>query len=185
MVDKLEAGERARRDAMRHHEQMLDAEKLCVPCKLCGGAAKISDAGTGAGYYISCSNSTTWRDSTGCLINERRLGGWAYNVMDWWNRLHDATPANDEQVERAKEVAHRIVCEFRPAGWPAKEDEIARLLMLTFPTPTEDARSRVKVLEEALAMIGSMNAPAAEPTAVAMRKIARTALGNKETDRHG
>jgi hypothetical protein len=73
---------------MTHYEEMLDAQSKCVPCKLCGGNAIITDAGIGAGYYIACSNSTNWRDSTGCLIDERRLGGYAYNVMQWWNRLH-------------------------------------------------------------------------------------------------
>lgn len=73
---------------MTHHEEMLDAQKGCVPCKLCGGSAVVTDAGTGAGYYIRCSNSRHFRDSSGCLIDERRLGGVAYNVMRWWNRLH-------------------------------------------------------------------------------------------------
>lgn len=73
------------------HEQMLDAQSQCVPCKLCGGNAIISDAGEGAGYYIACSNSQSFREAKGCLITLRRQGGWAYNVMDWWNRLH-ATP---------------------------------------------------------------------------------------------
>lgn len=109
-MSEIDPAEADRRHAMRHHEQMLDAEKMCVPCKLCGGAAEISDAGTGAGYYIACSNSTTWRDSTGCLINERRLGGWAYNVMDWWNRLH-ATPSqrlDAATVERCAQVADML-----------------------------------------------------------------------------
>jgi len=77
---------------LSYHEQMLDAQEKCVPCKLCGGHAVISDAGIGAGYYIRCSNSRTFRDSSGCLIDERRLGGWAYNVMAWWNRLHASDP---------------------------------------------------------------------------------------------
>lgn len=72
---------------MSHHEQMIDAQAGCVPCKLCGGNAVIEDAGLGAGYYIRCSNAQR-RGSAGCLIDHRRLGGWAYNVRDWWNRLH-------------------------------------------------------------------------------------------------
>lgn len=79
---------REARDRMSYHEQMLDAQKGCLPCKLCGGSAVISDAGTGAGYYIRCSNTASFRPSRGCMINDNRLGGWAYNVMDWWNRLH-------------------------------------------------------------------------------------------------
>jgi len=77
---------------MTHHEEMLDAQAGCVPCKLCGGAAIISDAGIGAGYYIRCGNSVTFREHRGCLITERRLGGHAYNVRDWWNRLHSERP---------------------------------------------------------------------------------------------
>lgn len=77
-----------RRNKLSYHEQMLDAQAQCLPCKLCGGHAVITDAGTGSGYYIECSNSTTWSPWKGCLINTRRVSGWAYNVMDWWNRLH-------------------------------------------------------------------------------------------------
>lgn len=69
-------------------EQMLDAQEGCVPCKLCGGDAVIYDAGIGAGYYIRCSGTKSFRSSEGCLIGDNRLGGWAYNVRDWWNRLH-------------------------------------------------------------------------------------------------
>lgn len=84
----------ARRGMLTEPEQMRDAEAGCVPCRLCGGSAIISDAGLGAGYYIRCSNSVHFRDSAGCLIADRRLGGWAYNVMDWWNRLHSTTLAS-------------------------------------------------------------------------------------------
>ena len=108
--------QRARR-ALSDHEQMLDAQSQCVPCKLCGGEAVISDAGRGAGYYIACKNAYTFRPSSGCLITERRLGGWAYNVMDWWNRLHspDATLTTEayargcaDQHERTKATAVKV-----------------------------------------------------------------------------
>lgn len=80
-----------RRRSLSDHEAMQDAERLCVPCKLCGGRAKITDAGAGWGYEIRCENSRTSRPSKGCLIDERRLSGWAYNIMDWWNRLHSSS----------------------------------------------------------------------------------------------
>ncbi len=76
------------RDRLSHHEQMLDAQSKCLSCKLCGGKALISDAGIGAGYYIRCENRRNIRVHEGCMIGDNRLGGWAYNVMDWWNRLH-------------------------------------------------------------------------------------------------
>jgi hypothetical protein len=76
------------RRLLNDYEQMADAQSQCVPCKLCGHAAAITDAGVGRGYYIRCENSRTFRDWQGCMISERRLSGWAYNVMDWWNRLH-------------------------------------------------------------------------------------------------
>lgn len=86
--------EHRRRQALSDHEAMIDAQAGCVPCKLCGGKAVITDAGVGAGYYIACENSGAFRASQGCMITERRLGGWPYNVMDWWNRLHSkAAPA--------------------------------------------------------------------------------------------
>lgn len=90
-----------RRD-LTDHEQMLDAQSQCVPCKLCGGSAVISDAGLGAGYYIRCGNSLSMRDSKGCMLDERRLGGWAYNVMDWWNRLHAAATLETLTQENAR-----------------------------------------------------------------------------------
>ncbi len=37
------------------------------------------------------------------MITDRRLGGWAYNVMDWWNRLHAqpaTSPADPVQMFR-------------------------------------------------------------------------------------
>lgn len=83
--------EKTRRDALNHHDQMLDAQAGCAPCKLCGGKAIITDAGIGAGYYIQCGNSLSFRDHKGCMLDGRRSGGWAYNVMDWWNRLHSVT----------------------------------------------------------------------------------------------
>lgn len=76
------------RSLMTDHEQMLDAQSECVPCKLCGGQALITDAGAGWGYYIRCENSAKFRRSDGCMLSDQRLGGWAYNVRDWWNRLH-------------------------------------------------------------------------------------------------
>lgn len=75
------------RSSMHHRDQMFDAQSQCLPCKLCGGRAVIDDAGTGAGYYISCENHGKFKKSEGCLIGQNRLGGWAYNVMEWWNRL--------------------------------------------------------------------------------------------------
>ncbi|EQB06245.1 hypothetical protein [Sphingobium baderi] len=90
--------------AARHNmpvfKQMLDAQDGCVPCKLCGGKAIITDAGIGAGYYIRCSNHVNFRASRGCMIDGCRLGGWAYNVMDWWNRLHSPTPSSADNALR-------------------------------------------------------------------------------------
>lgn len=59
-----------------------------------------------------------------------------------------------------EDVAHRIVADFRPAGWPAKEAELANLLRRVFgpytppadPAPTADAVERA-VRPETLARI--------------------------------
>ena len=52
-----------------------------------------------------------------------------------------------DHAERAREVAHRIVLEFRPDSWPAKEDELARLLLNTFADPAAALRGRDRVVE--------------------------------------
>jgi hypothetical protein len=128
MTDPTQAEATADRKRLSHHEQMLDAQAGCVPCKLCGGNAVISDAGIGAGYYVQCSNSFNFRDSTGCLINNRRLGGWAYNVMDWWNRLHATPPASasvaDEARERKRAMAI-IAKSWADRGFPDSAEQIA------------------------------------------------------------
>jgi hypothetical protein len=100
VADQIPDSAKSIRDTMSFHEQMLDAQSQCVPCKLCGGKAVISDAGIGAGYYIRCENARSFRKSGGCMIKENRLGGWAYNVMDAWNRLHAvaAPPAMDREA---------------------------------------------------------------------------------------
>lgn len=110
MSGGVPAGER---HDLTYREQMLDAQAQCLPCKLCGGKAVISDAGTGAGYYIECSNSTDWNRWKGCLIDQRRVSGWAYNVMEWWNRLM-ATPTppiegRDADVERIAKALRKFV----------------------------------------------------------------------------
>ena len=97
-----------------HHEAMLDAQSQCLPCKLCGGKAVINDAGAGAGYYIKCENSATFRPYQGCLIDQRRVSGWAYNVMEWWNRLM-ASPASpvEGQESNAQRVAEALLADLQ------------------------------------------------------------------------
>lgn len=57
------------------------------------------------------------------------------------------TDHSPDHAERAREVAHRIVLEFRPDGWPAKEDELARLLLNTFADPAAALSGRDAVGE--------------------------------------
>lgn len=101
--DYTELRERDRK-ALNDHEQMADAQAQCVPCLLCGGKALIQDAGIGAGYYIACENSTSFKQWKGCLIDQRRVSGWAYNVMDWWNRLHSRPEASTAIAELQAQV---------------------------------------------------------------------------------
>ncbi|AEI70941.1 hypothetical protein [EBPR podovirus 2] len=87
-----DAAERNRRkNIVDHYAQMMDAQAQCVPCRLCGGKAVITDAGPGFGYTIECENAARFRKPT-CLQSGTRISGWAYNVSDLWNRLN-ATPA--------------------------------------------------------------------------------------------
>lgn len=56
---------------------------------------------------------------------------------------------NKALERRAREVARRIVGEFRHGGWPAKEEEIANLLIRTFePASAEMREACAKVAEE-------------------------------------
>lgn len=74
-----------------NEQERIDAQSKCVPCKLCGGAAKITDAGVGWGYYIACENANNRKIT--CLCGEVRRSGHAYNVQKLWNRLHGENPS--------------------------------------------------------------------------------------------
>jgi len=157
MTDLTERLREERRD-LNDHEQMLDAQSQCLPCKLCGGSAVISDAGLGAGYYIRCRNSLSMRDSKGCMLDERRLGGWAYNVMDWWNRLHAATTLETLTEESARLERDRDLA----IKWA---NQSVTMLQETF-FPVADA---LRDLEAYLANTPHHNAP----EAAAARKVLR------------
>lgn len=43
------------------------------------------------------------------------------------------------QEDRAREMAHRIIMEFKPNGWQAKEDELYRLILRGFEAVAEEA----------------------------------------------
>ncbi|TCM25149.1 hypothetical protein [Novosphingobium sp. ST904] len=149
MTEKL----REHRQSLNDHEAMADAQAGCVPCKLCGGRAVITDAGAGAGYYVRCENSGAFRSAEGCMVSDQRLGGWAYNVMDWWNRLHSfPTPAADE-VEAVARAIYAVGCA------PDEEWERAH------------PRTQMTYLEKARAAIAAMQARSAEPAPVS-REIA-------------
>jgi len=75
-----------------------------------------------------------------------------------------------------------------PDLWPYEQrDAVAAWNQRT--TPTEDARERVKVLEEALEPFTRTEVLEPNGVIVGLERYhferARTALGNKETDRHG
>jgi hypothetical protein len=112
-----------------NEQDRIDAQSKCVRCKLCGGAAKITDAGAGWGYYIACENASGWKVS--CLCGEVRKSGNAYNVQKLWNRLHGEkpSPSRKPHVEGADKMED-ILCEqlsrprFKPGGiFPRKTPE--------------------------------------------------------------
>lgn len=95
------------------------------------------------------------------------------------------------------EVRYDIECGVMDFDGAFRPCEIAHRIAATLSTPTQDARSRGKVLEEALCDLVSWF-PESGPTSYGPWIIeagewgaddavaaARTALGNKETDRHG
>lgn len=99
-----------------------------------------------------------------------------------------STPANGEQVERVRDA---IVAGLRGFCVDEPDFTMSRAMLTSaadhilsqpgiFPTPTQDARERVKVLEEALKKIANHSVWADEPDSVEMRDIARTALSNQE-----
>lgn len=139
------------RDRLTDYEQMQDAQKQCVPCALCGGKAVISDAGAGMGYYINCSNYSSFQSSRGCMIDQQRLGGWAYNVMDWWNRLHAAAltrhaGGDDAEIVRLRgllvdpgsppweDARAVLVAELRKEGLDTHADNVAAAHGIQIPS---------------------------------------------------
>ncbi|GEM_PF-3214919 len=144
---------RAHRQSLNDHEAMADAQAGCVPCKLCGGKAVITDAGVGAGYYIACENSGAFRVAQGCMITERRLGGWAYNVMDWWNRLHSfPTPAADEVEAEVLDLLFQIdnVDPAEIAKSPSYIKETARAAIAAMQARSADLEANLSAAPEDL-----------------------------------
>lgn len=179
-------------------------------CPFCGGEAKLV---SGTSSTVQCQNDQ-------CIIGDpapfNDFSHHADAIAAWNTR---ATPANGEQVER---VAQAIFDAIDPTsgdpigvllhahnpfinGNAPLADQIAEartiavaaaqaaIAAATLSTPTEDARERVKFLEEALERIaagttvsvGDGERCPAPLGAGLSQDIARTALGNKETDRHG
>lgn len=104
---KPDRAERNRRYTLTFDQQMREAEASCVPCKLCGGKAVISDAGPGYGYNINCEHWMQRRNE--CFQGGTRISGWAYNVADRWNELNaipaaDARPVQDDAASRRRKI---------------------------------------------------------------------------------
>lgn len=151
------------------------------PCPFCGGEAKRFTIGkdepnNAGGDVIVC---------TRCQASSHVEFGRKENLVSCWNRR---TPANGEQVERGDD---EIISEFRflyeqyglcPDEQLAPDAlELKAKVLAAVATSTEDARERVKVLEEALEAV-KRAALHGETGKVrqAVVAIARTALGNKE-----
>lgn len=223
---------------------MVDKLEACAECGMTGALCSSSD---GEVAWIRCQYC-------------RREGPLAYSAKEavrGWNAGEDRskpTPANGEQVERVAKAMYDAThaglrnCYAWEDAWEDHQEhhrdryykEARAAIAAMNPTPTEDARSRVKVLEEADAEVERIMSLSdaevmaeADPSDVAWakgvklgtkiglsaqadealrwyaeqvagcRKIgragdpfrqaldqdggqrARTALGNKETDRHG
>lgn len=184
-------------------------------CPFCGRDGQIAN--------------TEWGSfAAGCLTKNCPAEKGAYDFVSaetaaaHWNTR--ATPANGEQVKRAdREVVSWIAAYLRAGNTEAAFQAAAKHRAAT---PTEDARSRVKVLEEALERakhkLGHVSADCMNGDNLAITlcthfddgegdedehgwteaasagcdatleaihamyaDVLRTALGNKETDRHG
>jgi len=81
-----------------------------------------------------------------------------------------------EGVEaHARELAHRIIMEFRPNGWQAKEDELYRLLLARFEAlTTPPARSYADGVRDSAKVVEARIDPAfaASHEAEMLRSIA-------------
>lgn len=153
-----EAALRDARQRLNEYEQMQDAQAQCVPCKLCSGKAIITDAGPGAGYYIRCENSGAFRAAAGCMVGDQRLGGWAYNVMDWWNRLHSQPPASSTAGEALIDRAVKEGLSIATLGTPDQVQlqvayNVARAAFRLSPSSGEPASVAGEVLPSNLAEI--------------------------------
>ena len=183
MVDKLEAGERWQHVKRGTFYHIIGcAELQTVTCDLPDGADLVVYRGE---------DGKLWAREAGEFTDGRFVPV-------------AATPANGEQVERVRAA----IAAFQAAHWDDCYPQacvLRDLLAATLSTPTEDTRARVKVLEEALerleAACDALAATRSRETYLRMvdvdqatdqlqalddaRRDARTALGNKETDRHG
>ncbi|HEX7857361.1 MAG TPA: hypothetical protein VF503_27070 [Sphingobium sp.] len=142
-----------------HHEQMIDAQAQCVPCKLCHGKAVITDAGPGSGYYIRCENSGVFRAANGCMVGDQRLGGWAYNVMDWWNRLHQPSPGGDARALAFEEAARALLPFAAAANYWAPFDDQHQITHRSHSIDVGDLR-RAKAARAAIRALSAQPTPA-------------------------
>jgi hypothetical protein len=84
------------------------------------------------------------------------------------------SPTQAEVKERAREIAHRIVADFRPEGWSAKEEEITRLIISAFAE--QCATDRIAVVEEC-ARVTESTLWAPNPTRSEIAAVIRTLKG--------
>ena len=153
VVMKIDRAERNRRDTLTDDEQMREAEAACVPCKLCGGKAKIEDAGPGWGYVIGCENYARREDS--CYQYGARISGWAYNVADRWNELNRTDLAQAHAPVRWTQAQQLAFARAYDTEDAAQRGE---------PTPWVDGEDAGEWVDERLACvragIAALEAPA-------------------------
>lgn len=145
-------------------------------CPFCGGKASLTIPSEHvqadcADVYVSCDECEAEGQHFVVEMQDRTPDLWPYEQRDAiaaWNKR--ATPANGEQVERLANEAALRMWSVHPNDLDAKgfisnryggqyenpraayyaSEIMAVVAAATLPTPTEDPRERVKVLEEAL-----------------------------------
>lgn len=173
------------------------SEKL-EACPFCGGEASLTIPSEHvqadyADIYVSCDECEVEGQHFVVEIQDRTPDQWPYEQRDAIAAWNNRTPANGEQVERVpfgywiEQKGAEPALLRKPAYIPEPSNLRTVTPLYTLPTPTQDARERVKVLEEAAKAVEGLQRQVPyeynrHPCSTTMKRAAAAirALGNQE-----